>query len=231
MRHELIVVDDLDALARVSAQLVVDRATTTVAQRRAFTMALSGGHTPWPMVQRLALRPDFPWTHTRIFQVDERVVPANDPDRNLTHLVGALPPDFDTVEVMPVDDSDLDLACRNYGRRLPDAFDLVHLGLGADGHTASLVPQDAALEVDDRLVTLTEGTYQGHRRMTLTFPALERARLLLWLVAGEDKREALRRLLAGDQTIPAGRVRAHASTVIADRAAYGEAVVGVPGAI
>jgi 6-phosphogluconolactonase/glucosamine-6-phosphate isomerase/deaminase len=119
---------------------------------------------------------------------------------------------------MRVNDDDLDAAAAAYAELLPPRFDLVHLGLGPDGHTASLVPNDPVLQVDDRLVGLT-APYQGHQRMTLTYPALARANLLLWLITGEDKRDALARLLAGDQSIPGGRVEAAASLVLADAAA------------
>jgi 6-phosphogluconolactonase len=119
---------------------------------------------------------------------------------------------------MPVTDADLDSAAAAYAAALPERFDLVHLGLGPDGHTASLVPGDPVLAVQDRLVALTQ-PYQGHRRMTLTYPALARADQLLWLITGADKRDPLARLLAGDDSIPAGRVRAGRSLILADRAA------------
>ena len=119
---------------------------------------------------------------------------------------------------MPVNEDDLEAAAAAYAASLPEHFDLVHLGLGPDGHTASLVPGDPVLSVTDRLVALTQ-PYQGRVRMTLTYPALARARQILWLVTGEDKKEPLARLLAGDTTIPAGRVEAAASLVMADRAA------------
>ena len=91
----------------------------------------------------------------------------------------------------------------------------MHLGLGPDGHTASLVPGDPVLDVSDRLVAVTQ-PYQGYRRMTLTFPALAHAELLLWLIVGAEKRDALVRLLSGDESIPAGRVSAPRSVVMAD---------------
>ena len=121
---------------------------------------------------------------------------------------------------MPVEAGELEAAAAAYAAGVPERIDLVHLGLGDDGHTAALVPGDPVLEVDDRLVALT-GEYRGRRRMTLTYPALARAEQLLWLVTGADKADPLARLLAGDRSIPAGRVTAGRSLVVADRAAAG----------
>jgi 6-phosphogluconolactonase len=159
-----------------------------------------------------------PWAAVQIFQVDERVAPDGAPERNLTHLRDALGDAPAEVLPMPVTDADLDRAAARYAELLPAALNLVHLGLGPDGHTASLVPSDPVLEVTDRLVAVTT-PYQGNRRMTLTYPAIDRADQVLWLIAGEDKREALAKLLANDPSIPAGRVRAKSSTIMADAAA------------
>jgi 6-phosphogluconolactonase len=157
-----------------------------------------------------------------VFQVDERVAPDGDPDRNLTQIQSALPAAaLERVRPMPVHDPDLDAAAARYAAELPARLDLVHLGLGPDGHTASLVPGDAVLEVDDRSVAPTAGEYQGRRRLTLTYPAIDSARRVLWLVSGADKREALARLLAGDRSIPAGRVSAPEAVLVCDRAAGG----------
>jgi len=161
---------------------------------------------------------------TMIFQVDERIAPDDDPDRNLTNLrdhLSALA--LEWLLPMPVTDDDPDAAASAYGNALPESIDLVHLGLGPDGHTASLVPGDAVLEVSDRPVALTAGEYQGRRRMTLTYVALNAAGRILFLVTGEDKREALAKLRAGDDSIPAGRLEPQAGLIIADAAAVGDA--------
>lgn len=217
MDHELIVVADAGALAVEAASLVAAAVHDAVAARGQFTFAVSGGHTPWAMFAELAKR-KLPWGSVRIFQVDERIAPEGDPDRNLSHLRSALGNAPAHVVPMPVNEPDLEAAAARYGTALPARLDLVHLGLGADGHTASLVPGDPVLEVSDRLVAVTE-PYQGRRRMTLTYSGLARADRLLWLVSGADKVGALARLLGGDRLIPAGRVQAKRSTVLADAAA------------
>jgi 6-phosphogluconolactonase len=164
---------------------------------------------------------DMPWSQTAIYQVDERVAPADDPDRNLAHLLASLPAESGAeIHAMPVEEADLEAAAADYARSLPESFDLIHLGLGPDGHTASLVPGDPVLDAVDRRVGLT-GEYQGRRRMTLTYPTLNAARHVLWLVTGEDKVDALQRLRAGDTSIPGGRVVAASQRIVADAAAAG----------
>jgi 6-phosphogluconolactonase len=217
MHHELQTLADPDAVSRAGAAFVAERARAAVAANGSFHFAVSGGHTPWAMFAELAAE-TVPWESVVIYQVDERVAPPDDPDRNLTHLTKALGSAPAQVRPMPVNDSDLAAAAGRYATVLPERFDLVHLGLGPDGHTASLVPGDPVLSVTDRLVALTQ-PYQDRVRMTLTYPALARARQILWLVTGADKKEPLAKLLAGDTTIPAGRVEAAASLIMADRSA------------
>ncbi len=219
MQHELDVLADADTVAAKAASYVAAQARAAVADHGRFTFAVSGGHTPWAMFAELGSE-DMPWAGVELFQVDERVAPEGDPDRNLTHLRASIKDAPARVHPMPVNDPDLAAAAASYATVLPQRFDLVHLGLGPDGHTASLVPGDPVLEVTDALVALTQ-PYQGHQRMTLTYPALTRADQLLWLITGSDKRDALAKLLVGDESIPAGRVLATRSLIFADEAAAG----------
>lgn len=214
-------VEEADAAAARTAQLVAEAGIEAARERGSYGFAVSGGRTPWRMISILADEP-LPWPETAIYQVDERVAAPGSQERNLTHLISMLPIERQqALRPMPVTSRDLEAAAHEYERRLPDRLDLVHLGLGPDGHTASLVPGDPVLEVSDRRVAVTAEPYQGHRRMTLTYPALSAAREIVWLVTGEDKREALQRLLDGDTSIPAGRVENEEMTVIADSAAAG----------
>jgi 6-phosphogluconolactonase len=225
------VLADADAVAREAARAVAAAAREAVASRGRFVLALSGGRTPWLMLRALADE-EMPWSDVHLFQVDERIAPAGDPERNLTHLReslldrAALP--TRQIYAMPVEEADLDAAASSYARTLErvagaaPVLDLVHLGLGTDGHTASLVPGDPALELTDRDVAVT-GAYMGRRRMTLTYPILNRARRILWLVTGADKAAMLPRLLAADASIPAGRVDQDRAMVLADSAAAGSA--------
>jgi 6-phosphogluconolactonase len=219
MGIEVEVLDDAGAVARRGAEIVAQHATAAISDHGTFTLAVSGGRTPWAMFADLAGK--LPWEKVTIFQVDERIAPDGDPDRNLTQLERALPPGAAAdVRPMPVWADDLEAAAAQYADELPPSLDLVHLGLGPDGHTASLVPGDPVLDVADRDVAVT-GEYQGRRRMTLTYPALNRGRAILWLVTGEDKVDALARLRAGDGSIPGGRIAADHALVLADAAAAG----------
>lgn len=214
------VLPDPAAVARRAAKIVAEHARAAVTEHGAFTFAVSGGRTPWAMFAELASE-DFPWSETAIYQVDERVAPAGDPNRNLTLLQESLAAGGPTdVHAMPVEATDLDSAAERYARILPERFDLIHLGLGPDGHTASLAPGDPVLDIADRDVALTQ-PYMGLRRMTITYPVIARARALLWLVTGSDKADALRRLRLHDDSIPAGRVAADRALILADTAAAG----------
>jgi 6-phosphogluconolactonase len=207
---------DAAAAARRGAEVIAAHARAAIGARGAFSLAVSGGRTPWLMFAELASA-DFPWAQTVVYQVDERIAPAGDATRNLTRLRECLD-DIAFIQPMPVEAEDLQLAAQSYAESLPERFDLIHLGLGPDGHTASLVPGDRALDMLDCDVTLS-GPYQGTRRMTLTYPVLDRARARLWVVTGEDKVAALRRLRERDHAIPAGRVKAEDSLILADVAA------------
>jgi 6-phosphogluconolactonase len=223
MPLDLEVTPDEKAAARRAAELIAKAGAAAVADHGTFAFAMSGGRSPWSMLAILGELEEMPWAATELFQVDERVASPGSEDRNLTHMVLGLSMDHQSsLRPMPVTNRDLDAAAHEYDTSLPDRLDLVHLGLGPDGHTASLVPGDPVLEVDDRRVALTADPYQGHRRMTLTYPALAEARQILFLVTGEEKRAPLRQLIAADPAIPAGRVRNDAITIVADRSAAPE---------
>ncbi len=220
MALELEVVGDEKAAARRAAELIAEAGAAAAAARGPFGMAMSGGRSPWAMLAILGELDEMPWEAAELFQVDERLASPGSEDRNLTHMVLGLSMDHQSaLRPMPVTQRDLEAAARDYESALPERLDLVHLGLGPDGHTASLVPGDPVLGVGDRRVALTGGEYQGHRRMTLTYPAIDAARQILWLVTGAEKREPLAQLLAGDDSIPAGRVRNENMFVVADEAA------------
>lgn len=209
---------DAEAVARRGAETILRSARDAAASRGSFALAVSGGRTPWAMLAHLA-DTDIPWARAGIWQVDERVAPDGHPDRNVSGLLAVLPTVArGRVRPMPVTEPDLEAAAARYEGELPETFDVVHLGLGADGHTASLVPQDPVLDVVDRDVAVT-GEYRGRRRMTFTYPLLDRVPFVLWLVTGPDKAAVLPRLLDSDPSIPAGRVRAARQLVIADAAA------------
>lgn len=222
MAIELEVAGDEKAASRRAAELIAAAGAEAVRERGRFAFAMSGGRSPWAMLAILGDLEGMPWEQTELFQVDERVAAPGDQDRNLTHMVLGLSMAHQAaLRPMPVTQRDLDAAAREYEASLPERFDLVHLGLGPDGHTASLVPGDPVLEINDRRVAITGTEYQGHRRMSLTYPALTDARQILWLVTGPDKREPLQKLLDGDESIPAGRVRNENVIVVADEAATG----------
>jgi 6-phosphogluconolactonase len=218
---------DAGAAAGAGAKFIAAQAREAVAARGRFVMAVSGGHVPWQMFRILASE-TMPWENVRVVQVDERVAPAGDADRNLTHLreslLSRVPLPPGQFHAMPVEENDLEAAAASYANLLrqiagsPPVLGHVHLGLGPDGHTASLVPGDPVVDVTDRDVAVT-GVYQKRRRMTLTYPILNRARCILWLVTGPEKAEILQRLVSGDESIPAGRIQRNMAVALADRSA------------
>ncbi len=221
------VLADSESVAQRAAAVIANEAWEAVAARGRFVLAVSGGHTPWLMLREFA-KAAIPWQAIQIVQVDERVAPDGDADRNLTHIRESLldvsPLRTEQIHAMPVESSDLETAAARYAVTLqelagaPPILDLVHLGLGPDGHTASLTPGDPVLN-EEKLDVALSGPYQGRRRMTLTYPMLNRARRVLWVVTGGEKAEMFRRFLTGDRSIPAGRVRRDGAIVLADSAA------------
>jgi 6-phosphogluconolactonase len=224
------ILSDSDAVAKRAAAIIASEARESIDKRGQFLFAVSGGKTPWVMLRDLA-HEDLPWDRVHLFQVDERVAPEGHTDRNLTHIRESLlqhvPIRPEQVHAMPVNAADLEPAAAEYARVLrqqagdPPVLDLVHLGMGPDGHTASLIPDDPALDVADRDVALTR-EYQGRRRMTLTYPLLNRSRHILWVITGGEKAGMLERLRRRDTSIPAGRIQATNATILADKAAAGE---------
>lgn len=197
----------------LASKALFDSLTGVLEKRPRASLALSGGSTPWPILRRLA-EADLDWSRVDVYQVDERIAPAGDPARNLAGLRTAL---LDHVSAkahpMPVEATDVERAADRYARELPEPIDVVHLGLGDDGHTASLVPGDRVLAVSDRRVAVT-APYRGHRRMTLTYRALEDAGAIVWIVSGRSKARAVERLIAADPTIPAGQVPSARATLV-----------------
>ena len=219
---------DADEAAAQAARMIAATLRDAISERGRATVAFSGGTTPWAMLRVLSTA-KVAWELVDVFQVDERVAPAGDADRNSTHIESTLvrlaPVPKRRWHPIPVEEPDPAGAARRYERALRQSdgaaagvLDVVHLGLGDDGHTASLVPGDPVLGVTDRLVAPT-GIYAGHRRVTLTYPAINAARSIVWLTAGAGKGEMLRRLVAGDPTIPAGRVLQDRAVVVCDEAA------------
>ena len=228
------ILPDVPSLAKRAAAVIAADARAAVQARGRFIMAVSGGKTPWVMLRELA-NEQVPWANVHVLQIDERIAPAGDPDRNYEHLRATLlenaPIPEAQIYAMPVELPDVDAAAKQYASTLegiagkPPVLDLAHLGLGPDGHTASLVPNDPVLNVMDRDVAIT-GVYQNRRRMTLTYPVLNRSRRILWLVSGKDKVPALQKLRNADPSIPGGRISQAQALLLADREAAGEPASG-----
>ncbi len=220
--------NSVNDVAIAGANLIVARASEAIVERGQFTLALSGGSTPWIMLGKLAEH-ELPWDRVKVFQVDERIAADGDAERNLLHIRTefadriALP--AENLFAMPVVSDDLEQAASRYQETLtelagdPPVLDMIHLGLGGDGHTASLVPGDPVINESERDVAITD-VYSGRRRMTLTYSIINRARHILWLVTGEGKADMLSRLIQGDSEIPAGRVNQSNATIISDAAAF-----------
>jgi len=224
------ILPDEVSLAKRAAAVIAADARAAVAARGRFVMAVSGGKSPWIMLANLADE-DVPWAGVHVFQIDERIAPAGDPDRNYVHLRDSLlqhaPIPEQQIYAMPVEMPDAEAAAKQYAQTLegiagkPPVLDLAHLGLGPDGHTASLIPGDPVLEVMDRDIAIT-GVYQGRRRMTMTYPVINRARRIMWLVSGKDKVNAFPKLRAADPSIPGGRISQTQALLLADKDAAGE---------
>jgi 6-phosphogluconolactonase len=216
--RDILVVPTRQELADRVAGIMADRINDAITDRARAVVAFSGGTTPAPMLRHLA-GSDVDWTRVVIFQVDERVAPGGHDDRNATMLARELLDHVPaTTYLMPVTDHDLRSAAAAYASLLGDVcggvLDVVHLGLGADGHTASLVPGDAVLDVTDADVAVT-GEYQGRRRMTLTAPAINRARSIVWEVAGGEKALAVRSMLDG-RDVPGALISQEGATLVLD---------------
>ena len=223
------VLDNSDLVARRAATVIAGEARKAVALRGRFIFAISGGKTPWKMLHELT-NEDVPWKNMHIFQVDERFAPEGHSDRNMTYIQKSLLGHAPTLPVwihgMQMEEKEPEEAVAGYSRTIraiagsKSIIDLIHLGLGPDGHTASLIPGDPVLNITDKDVALT-GIYQGRHRMTLTFPIINRARKLLWLITGTEKSEMLQRLLEKDLSIPASHIQQEHALVLTDKDAAG----------
>jgi 6-phosphogluconolactonase len=227
------VLPNADAVAARAAELIASYVAEDVA-RGAATLALSGGRTPQRVLERLAVL-DLPWDRITVFQVDERIAPLEHADRNRTQAAAALAAPLARYSAsfrwMPVEERDLESAARRYADALravagsPPALGTVHLGLGGDGHTASLFPGSPLVAERKREVVVTE-PHLGRRRMTLTLPVLNRARRILWIVTGADKRAALAGLVSGERRVVGSLVRRERALVLADADAAAELASG-----
>jgi 6-phosphogluconolactonase/glucosamine-6-phosphate isomerase/deaminase len=215
-----VVVDD-DPTARAAAEIAA-RLRDAVAARGDASLAVSGGSTGRGLLIALAAT-DVAWSAVRVWQVDERVAPDGDPDRNAGQL-DVLPGEH---LLMPVTAPDLEQAAADYGAGLPDVFDVVHLGIGPDGHTASWPPGDPV--IDRTTPVALSAPYRGRVRMTLTPPVVDAARARVVLVAGADKAAAVAGWLDGtDPMLPIARVTPVDTVVVLDPAAAADlAAAGV----
>ncbi|HQZ35971.1 MAG TPA: 6-phosphogluconolactonase [Ilumatobacteraceae bacterium] len=209
------VAPDAARAANVAAEWVARQLRNAVRRRGAATIAVSGGSTPALMFADLA-EMDVPWSAVDVWQVDERVAPDGDPARN-AQLLTALPLPKRRLHLMAVTARDLRAAARRYATGLPERFDVVHLGMGDDGHTASWPPADPVIDCAESVAL--SGLYSGFVRMTLTPAVVNAARHRLVLAPGSAKSQSMRRWLLEDQSLPIQRVRRTNTVVVIDDAA------------
>lgn len=216
-----------DEVAEKAAQYIEEKIRTAILTKGSFTMAISGGKTPWQMLKILA-KAKLRWEKVFLFQVDERVAPDGNEERNLTQLFKSIEGSgiMTRINVFPmhVISENLEEETKAYAEAIEKVaengeLDLIHLGMGSDGHTASLIPGDSVCEVAGAAIAMTTQPYQGRMRMTMTYSLINRAKEILWLVTGEEKAEMLQRLLQQDPSIPAGKVNPTHATIFADKAA------------
>ena len=224
---ERLIEDTAVDAAHAAARHIASALRTALAARGRASLAVSGGTSPWIMLAELGTE-DLEWQRVDILQVDERMAPDGDPVRNLTHLqqsIAGTNAMAARLHAMPCGGDDADAAAAAYVpvvEALGGPIDIVHLGLGDDGHTASLAPGDPVLDVVDVPVAATASPFNGTRRVTLTYPTINAAREVVWLLTGAGKAPMVPRLEAADPTIPAGRIEQTHATLVMDRAAAGE---------
>ena len=234
------VLADPDAVAVATADRFVAAARAAIAERGIFRVALSGGGTPkqvYPLILEPERREGVDWSRVEFFWGDERAVPPDHPESNFGvayQMLIAQLPDVrqDRIHRMPAEAPDLDAAALSHESELrlafgargsePPAFDLIWLGMGPDGHTASLFPDSAALDESERWVVGNWVPSQAAWRMTLTFPVLNAGRDVIVVVTGADKADAVRDIRSGGSDLPASRVDGDQVEWIIDAAATGE---------
>jgi len=224
MPSEPIVAADLDELARRAAAWMAEEVRQAVARRRGCALALSGGSTPRPAYERLATEPAVPWNVVEVYFGDERAVPPMDPASNYRMareaLIDRVGLRSERVHRMEADDPDLEAAAARYAARLPDRLDVLVLGMGPDGHTASLFPRSPALRETERRVVPATSPVPPIHRLTITPPVIASARRVAVITAGAAKAPVVAQVLQGPwrpEELPAQLARE--GTWIIDRAA------------
>ena len=212
---DIVVAPDPQGAASEAAAWLARQLRNAVSRRGVATMALSGGSTPAMMLAALAEMPA-PWEATTVFQVDERVAPDGDPDRNAS-LLEPLRSCGAVINLMPVTAADLESASRQYAALLPDRLDVVHLGVGDDGHTASWPPGDPVVHAGGAVAV--SGEYKGRVRMTLTVPTVNAARHRMVLATGTPKATIIERWMLHDHGLPIERVSRTNTLVVLDQQA------------